>query len=174
MKKIILASLLMIVLSACGSVQTQEEDVIVESKTEVVVETPVSVPVEEEVEIVMEEQETEVSVIVEQEVDRVVEEPEVVVVTEVETEVSTESELEGDSVFTLEEIGKHNTREDCWTVIGGQVADVTSFFGIHPGGDRDLAKACGIDASVIFARQREHDPEGYEKLKEFVIGTLGE
>ncbi|USN56824.1 MAG: cytochrome b5 domain-containing protein [Candidatus Peribacteria bacterium] len=76
------------------------------------------------------------------------------------------------TTYTLEEVAQHSTPDDCWTVIEGQVAEVTSFFGTHPGGDDNLAKACGIDATDIFESVRKHDPNGYEAVKSFVIGTL--
>lgn len=74
--------------------------------------------------------------------------------------------------FTLEDVSRHNTREDCWTVIDGTVADITSFFGKHPGGDDKLALSCGKDASKIFASVKKHDPDGYAKLESLSIGKL--
>ena len=36
--------------------------------------------------------------------------------------------------FTWEEVEQHNTTDDCWIVIKGNVYDVTDFAPIHPGG----------------------------------------
>ena len=36
--------------------------------------------------------------------------------------------------FSVDEIAKHNTEEDCWVVIHGKVYDVTEFLPDHPGG----------------------------------------
>ena len=36
--------------------------------------------------------------------------------------------------FTLEEVAKHNTREDCWVIVGTDVLDVTKYLDEHPGG----------------------------------------
>lgn len=80
----------------------------------------------------------------------------------------------GEATYTMEEIAMHNTREDCWTVINGSVADVTSFFGKHPGGDDNLAKACGVDATTMFESVKKHDPNGYAQLENHKIGTLAE
>lgn len=75
-------------------------------------------------------------------------------------------------LYTLEEVTTHNTPSNCWTIIDTTVADVTSFFGKHPGGDEKLAKACGVDATEIFASVKKHDPNGYAKIMELKIGTL--
>jgi len=36
--------------------------------------------------------------------------------------------------FSLEEVAKHNTEQDCWVAVNGEVLDVTSFLPDHPGG----------------------------------------
>jgi cytochrome b involved in lipid metabolism len=74
--------------------------------------------------------------------------------------------------YSLSEVALHNSKEDCWTVIKGDVADVTAYFGQHPGGDKNLLKACGIDATKDFERVREHDPKGYEVFQNYIIGQL--
>ena len=64
-----------------------------------------------------------------------------------------------EKTYTLAEVAKHNTRSDCWTVVNGTVAKVTSFFGKHSGGDDKLAKACGKNATVMFESVKKHDPK---------------
>lgn len=87
---------------------------------------------------------------------------------------SENSGYETQKTYTLAEVAKHNTRSDCWTVVNGTVANVTSFFGKHPGGDDNLAKACGKNATVMFESVKKHDPKGYAKLKTLSVGTLAE
>lgn len=36
--------------------------------------------------------------------------------------------------FTKEEVAKHNSEEDCWLIIHGNVYDVSDYVGEHPGG----------------------------------------
>jgi len=48
------------------------------------------------------------------------------------------------------ETAKHNSSGDCWMIISGHVYDITNYFGMHPGGDRELAKFCGKDATDAF------------------------
>merc|ERR1712146_167202 len=35
--------------------------------------------------------------------------------------------------YSLEEVKKHNTEDDCWVVVDGDVLDVTNFLSDHPG-----------------------------------------
>ncbi len=79
---------------------------------------------------------------------------------------------EGVKFYTMDEVAKHNTPQDCWTVVDGGVADVTSFFSEHPGGDDKLAQACGKDATQLFMAQVKHDPKGMAKFKTMIIGSL--
>lgn len=38
--------------------------------------------------------------------------------------------------ISVEEISKHNTKEDCWIVVDGKVWDITDFAPEHPGGGK--------------------------------------
>lgn len=79
------------------------------------------------------------------------------------------------STFTMDEISTHNSQQDCWTVIEGNVYDVTSFIPDHPGGERILA-ACGIDATDLFTGKspmgRMHSQVARSILSKLQIGTL--
>ncbi len=59
--------------------------------------------------------------------------------------------------YTLDDVAKHNTKDDCWAVINGEIYDLTSFIPRHPGGD-EILRACGIDGSSFF--NQRHTPEG--------------
>lgn len=52
--------------------------------------------------------------------------------------------------FTREEVAKHNTKSDCYTIIDAKVYDITSFFGKHPGWDSKIIWLCWIDWSAKF------------------------
>jgi cytochrome b involved in lipid metabolism len=51
--------------------------------------------------------------------------------------------------FTMDEIAKHNSKEDCWLLISGKVYDVTKNVPVHPGGE-SILEGCGKDATTLF------------------------
>ncbi|KZO91367.1 L-mandelate dehydrogenase [Calocera viscosa TUFC12733] len=48
------------------------------------------------------------------------------------------------------EVQLHNTRDDCWVVIDGEVYDVTHFLADHPGGTASILRMAGKDATDVF------------------------
>jgi predicted heme/steroid binding protein len=72
------------------------------------------------------------------------------------------------------ELGNHNNPSDCWIAINGNIYDVTSYFGSHPGGDGMLGKYCGQDASSGFATKdkspgQDHSAGAYSMLQPYLI-----
>ena len=51
----------------------------------------------------------------------------------------------------MEEVPKHKSREDCWTVVDGLVYDVTHYIPYHPGGKKIMLGA-GREASETFRK----------------------
>jgi cytochrome-b5 reductase len=52
-------------------------------------------------------------------------------------------------MFTLEEIKKHKTVEDCWMILNGKVYDITKYISFHPGGKKIMA-AAGKDGTELY------------------------
>jgi len=78
-------------------------------------------------------------------------------------------------VYSLEEVAKHNTEDDCWCIIEHEgifkVYDITKFLPDHPGGKRAPVLLAGGDATEEFMML--HKPEILTKYaKEYYIGTL--
>lgn len=40
-------------------------------------------------------------------------------------------------VISMDELSMHNSESSCWIAVSGQVYDVTSFIGNHPGGKKN-------------------------------------
>ncbi|KAF8995478.1 fumarate reductase [Cyathus striatus] len=52
--------------------------------------------------------------------------------------------------YTMEEVAKHNRKDDIWVVVDGQVLDVTNFLPDHPGGEKAILLYAGRDATEEF------------------------
>jgi flavocytochrome c len=59
--------------------------------------------------------------------------------------------------FTMEEVAKHNTKEDLWVVVKGVVMDVSDWLDEHPGGPQAIMNFMGKDATEEF--EMLHDDE---------------
>lgn len=76
-----------------------------------------------------------------------------------------------DKEFSLEEIAKHNKKDDLWIAVKGIVMDVTNWTDEHPGGPQALFSHMGKDASEEF--EMLHDDEVIPKYApEIVIGKV--
>jgi flavocytochrome c len=73
--------------------------------------------------------------------------------------------------FTMEEVGKHNKKEDLWVVVKGVVLDVTNWLDEHPGGPQAIMNFMGRDATEEF--EMLHDDEVIPKYAaKQVIGRV--
>ncbi|PTD12120.1 hypothetical protein HYE67_009975 [Fusarium culmorum] len=71
--------------------------------------------------------------------------------------------------FTAKEVAAHNTRGDCWTIIKGQVYDVTKYMEDHPGGADVLIESAGKDSTIEFD-SAGHSEDAFEIMEEYRIG----
>lgn len=51
--------------------------------------------------------------------------------------------------FTMADVAKHQSETDCWTVVSGEIYDITRYIPRHPGG-KEILRACGNDATTLF------------------------
>lgn len=66
-------------------------------------------------------------------------------------------------------VASHADATSCWTVISGNVYDLTSWIGKHPGGDKAILASCGIDATEMFNGKHGMDPKKWEGLENFRV-----
>ena len=78
----------------------------------------------------------------------------------------------GSSDLTSEEVAKHSTGSDCWSVVDGVVYDLTSYVTDHPGGAAIIKELCGRDATASFAGQHGNASKPLAVLTAFEIGKL--
>merc|ERR1719231_1033089 len=74
--------------------------------------------------------------------------------------------------YTMEEVAKHVTKDDCWVVLDGKVLNVTNFLPEHPGGELAILTFAGKDATAEFNMIRPPDVVG-KYAPDAVIGNLG-
>lgn len=77
-------------------------------------------------------------------------------------------------VFPVAEVMKHNTLDDCWIAIEGQVYDVSGFLRKHPGGAARILRYAGSDATSAF--RQIHTSLVLRTMKEHItyLGPLGD
>ena len=56
----------------------------------------------------------------------------------------------GAGAITMSEVQQHATAASCWSVVDGDVYDLTTWIPRHPGGEAVIKALCGTDGSVAF------------------------
>ena len=54
--------------------------------------------------------------------------------------------------ITIEEVNLHNSKGDLWTVLYGNVYDLTLYVDYHPGGEKKLMMGAGEDSTFLFSK----------------------
>jgi cytochrome b involved in lipid metabolism len=91
-------------------------------------------------------------------------------------------ELDATGVYTVAQVAEHYTSSDCWTIIEGDVYDITEHIATHEGGD-EILRACGIDGTTLFTQRRtsegeiigsgtSHSDQAMKQLEHHKIGTV--
>jgi tetratricopeptide (TPR) repeat protein len=74
--------------------------------------------------------------------------------------------------LTLDEVKKHNSAGDCWSIIDGNVYDLTNWVNSHPGGSSRITSICGKDGSSNFLGQHSNSNSAKSQLNRFELGKL--
>lgn len=72
------------------------------------------------------------------------------------------------------EVSRHNSAQDCWTIVDDSVYDVTTFVSRHPGGSSAIREMCGKNASEDYLSEHSGQREPEEWLASFKIGNLAQ
>lgn len=86
------------------------------------------------------------------------------------------------TAYTPTQVREHDSVSDCWTIIEGNVYDLTSYIDRHPGGT-EIERACGKDASELFTTRQlpdgqpigsgsAHSDAATEQLESLKIGAV--
>ncbi len=74
--------------------------------------------------------------------------------------------------LTVDEVAKHNSASSCYTIVNGNVYDMTNWISQHPGGQRAIKSMCGIDASAMFNNQHGGQGGPERILASYKLGAL--
>ena len=74
--------------------------------------------------------------------------------------------------FTSAEVAAHNSKEDCYTIVGTNVYNLTAWVTRHPGGEAAILGICGKDATAAFGKQHGGNEKAQAALASFFIGTV--
>lgn len=75
--------------------------------------------------------------------------------------------------FTTAQVAEKNSKSSCWTIISGNVYDITAYIPNHPGGEAEILQVCGKDGTQLFAKPMQHKEGGAsDVLAGFKVGTL--
>lgn len=76
--------------------------------------------------------------------------------------------------FTMSEVSSHTDRSSCYSVISGNVYDLTDYIDRHPAGPQDILRICGKDGTSDFNAEHGRNTRIESQLSSFKIGTLSD
>jgi cytochrome b involved in lipid metabolism len=74
--------------------------------------------------------------------------------------------------YTVAQVSEHGNEASCWTIVRGQVYDVTPAIKTHPGGPDKILAMCGKDATEAFVGKHGGQPRQEMGLEKLQIGVL--
>ena len=76
------------------------------------------------------------------------------------------------SGYTMAIVATHSNATSCWTVVNGNVYDLTKWIDQHPGGSEAILSICGKDGSAAFNDQHGGQRRPANELAGFELGPL--
>lgn len=84
------------------------------------------------------------------------------------------TQLAASSTYTAAEVATHMDDASCWSIINGNVYDLTDWIPNHPGGADKIRMICGKDGSAAFNGKHGESEKALQKLPSFLLGGLAE
>lgn len=84
----------------------------------------------------------------------------------------SKSEAPSAPVITMERVRANGTSSSCWTVISGNVYDLTKWIGSHPGGSGAITSLCGTDGTSGFNAMHRNQSKPEARLAGYLLGPL--
>lgn len=76
------------------------------------------------------------------------------------------------NTFTLSDVRAHSSAASCWSIVNGNVYDLTSWISRHPGGEEPIMGMCGTDGTAAYTDQHGSSRRPASALILLKIGTL--
>jgi hypothetical protein len=74
--------------------------------------------------------------------------------------------------YTMAKVKENNSASSCWSVISGNVYDLTKWINQHPGGASAIQSLCGIDGTSSFLAQHRGGGSPQQRLAGYLLGPL--
>jgi cytochrome b involved in lipid metabolism len=74
--------------------------------------------------------------------------------------------------YTMAQVKANKSAAKCWSVINGNVYDLTAWIKAHPGGEGAITSLCGIDGTQDFLAMHRNQSKPESRLSAFLLGPL--
>ena len=76
------------------------------------------------------------------------------------------------SGYTMAKVKTHASAASCWSVINGNVYDLTAWINQHPGGSSAILSLCGTDGTSGFTGMHQGQRKPESRLSGYLLGPL--
>ncbi|MGH1472071.1 MAG: cytochrome b5 domain-containing protein [Cellvibrionaceae bacterium] len=79
------------------------------------------------------------------------------------------------TIYSVQDVSKHNSPSDCWLIIRNKVYDVTHYLSLHPSSPGTIEPWCGSIANDGMETKGfgdDHSEEAYALLEDYLIGEI--
>ena len=92
--------------------------------------------------------------------------------TQEPAKASPTPEVTTQSAYTMAKVKENNSAASCWSVISGNVYNLTQWINQHPGGPSAIASLCGVDGTASFNAQHRGEGKPTQRLSGYLLGPL--
>jgi hypothetical protein len=85
---------------------------------------------------------------------------------------SASAEQSHSSGYTMTRVKSNDTAASCWTVVSGNVYDLTKWISQHPGGEGAIKSLCGTDGTQEFLAMHRNQSKPEARLSGYLLGPL--
>ena len=92
--------------------------------------------------------------------------------TQEPAKASPTPEVTTQSGYTMAKVKENNSAASCWTVVSGNVYDLTQWIKSHPGGSSAILSLCGTDGTASFKAQHRGSGRPESTLAGYLLAPL--